>query len=82
MDRATANNIKGDIVDALSPFNPNVKYVKPQHNKNGYFEVSVDDYYSNVDIIDDALIRVCREYTLFIDNDSNADFDLVASWDV
>lgn len=81
MDRSSANTIKNDIENALSPFNPDVKYNKPQYGKCGYFEVGVDDYYSNADIIDDALIAVCRKHSLFIDDDSNADFDLCASWD-
>ena len=82
MDRTSANSIKKDIEKALSPFNPIVKYNKPQYGKCGYFEVSVDDYYSHADSIDDDLKGVCREHSLFIDDDSNADFDLFASWDV
>ena len=82
MDRTSANKIKKEIEDALSPFNPIVRYNKPQPSRCGYYEVEVDDYYSNADIISDALTGVCRKHSLFFDDDSDADFNLGASWDV
>lgn len=81
MDRNIASNIKKDIEQALSPYNARAKYIKPQYGKIGYFEVSVDNYYEYADIIADALSGVMDNHSLFFDNDSDADFNLGASWD-
>ena len=81
MDRNTATIIKRDIEQALSHYHARAKYIKPQYGRIGYFEVSVDNYYEYADIIAEALSGVMNEHSLFFGNDSDADFNLGASWD-
>lgn len=80
--------IRSDIYDALSDYNVSVTY----HNKSGhgweascsYFSVSFDDDEEwDWDWIEGDIDKVCDEWDLEIDDDSeDGDFDLNAHWDI
>ena len=77
--------IKSDIYDALEDYDCDVYYNKPEgrgyNSRCGYFEVSINDDEWEWDDIESALSDVMSEWDLYIDDDSDSDFDLNADWD-
>jgi len=79
--------IKSDIEDALenADLSCDVYYHKPEGRGDdsccGYFEVSLDDDDWEWEWVEDALEEVMNEWDLYIDDDSDEDFDLNADWD-
>ena len=69
------NKIKSAIYRALENFNCSVSYTKSYSGKCAYFTVEIHDDW-DWDLIDGALEQVCDEYDLWIDVDSDGDFDL------
>lgn len=77
--------IKSDIEDALENYDCDVYYHKPEgHGYNsccGYFEVNINENDWEWDWIENDLSDVMDEWDLYIDDDSDGDFDLNADWD-
>lgn len=67
--------IKSAIYDALENFNCSVYYHKAYSNSCAFFTVEIHEEW-DWDWIEDDIERVCEEYDLWIDDDSDGDFDL------
>lgn len=77
--------IKSDIEDALENYDCDVYYHKPEGRGYdsccGYFEVNINEDDWEWDWIENDLSGVMEEWDLYIDDDSDGDFDLNADWD-
>ena len=67
--------IKSAIYDALENFNCSVCFHKAESNSCAFFTVEIHEEW-DWDWIEDDIERVCEEYDLWIDDDSDGDFDL------
>lgn len=70
-----STKIKRAIYDALENYNCSVSFHKDAPETCAYFSVEIHEEW-DWDWIEDDIERVCEEYDLWIDDDSDGDFDL------
>lgn len=68
-------DVKNAIYDALDDYDVDIYYISRSGDRCGYFTVTINEEYDRDDI-EDAIDDVCDEYDLWIDDDSDGDFDL------
>lgn len=72
------NNVKRAIHNALSNFDHSVYYTKGHGSYSSYFTIEINEEW-DWDWIENQIDEVCDDYGLWIDDDSEGDFDLVVS---
>lgn len=69
------SNVKHAIYNALSNYDCDVEYTRGSRNSCAYFTVTIDDEWC-WDWIQEDIDSICEDYDLWIDDDSDGDFDL------
>lgn len=72
------SDVKNEIYGALEDYNCEVNYTRKNGDTCAYFTITIDDEW-DWDWIEQDIDKMCDEYGLWIDDDSEGSFDLCVS---
>ncbi len=70
-----SKEIANAILNAMKGFNASVKYTPGNQVMSGFHTVNINGNW-NWDEIGNAINNVCKNYSLYVDNQSTGSFDL------